>query len=96
MSVLHNQKYCSIIIVTYNSSSSICSCLEPLICMPNVEIIVVDNNSQDGSATMVGREFPSIKVMALNENLGFGLACNIGVAASNSSCLVCLNPGAVA
>jgi len=53
-------------------------------------------SKQDGRATLVERELPSSKVMALNENLGFGLACNIGVAASNSSCLVCLNPGAVA
>lgn len=95
MNVLGNQKSCSIIIVTYSSSSSICSCLKPLMAMPDIEIIVVDNNSQDGSARIVEQEFPSIKVMALNENLGFGYACNIGVAASSGSCLVLLNPDAV-
>jgi len=44
---------------------------------------------------MVEREFSSIKVMALNENLGFGRACNIGVTASSGSCLMLLNPDAV-
>lgn len=96
MGLLRNQQFCSIIIVTYSSSSTIGSCLEPLIGMPNVEIIVVDNNSLDGSATMVEREFPTIKVLALTENLGFGRACNIGVAASSGSSLVLLNPDAVA
>ena len=96
MSVVGGRYYYSVIIVTYRSSAFIGKCLEQLIVMPKVEIIVVDNDSQDGTSTLIERNFPSIKVIALNENLGFGRACNIGVAASNSSFFVFLNPDAVA
>jgi len=40
-------------------------------------------------------DFTTITVMALDENLGFGRACHIGVAASSGSCLMFLNPDAV-
>jgi len=96
MDVLENQKHCSIIIVTYRSSLSIGACLKPLIDALDFEVIVVDNDSKDGTAAIIEREFPSIKLIALNENLGFGRGCNIGVAASGSSFFVFLNPDAVA
>ena len=36
------------------------------------EAIVVDNASSDGSAEMVRAEFPEVRLLALEENLGFG------------------------
>ncbi|MEX2490375.1 MAG: glycosyltransferase family 2 protein [Nitrospirales bacterium] len=96
MSVFGGPKYCSIIIVTYRSIACIGECLDRLIAMSNVEIIIVDNDSKDGTSALIEQGFPSIKVIALNENLGFGRACNIGVAASSSSFFVFLNPDAVA
>lgn len=71
---MKSQKLCSVIIVTYNSRSFIPNCLRSIVGLWDFEVKVVDNNSQDSSATMVEREFSSIKVMALNENLGFGRA----------------------
>jgi len=86
----------SILIVTYNSSSVIRKSLKPLQVMNGVEIVVVDNASKDGTSAIIEQEFPSIKVIALNENIGFGRACNIGVATSSGSYLMFLNPDAVA
>lgn len=90
------QRFCSIIIVTYNSKRCILSCLAPVAGMPEVEIVVVDNNSRDGTALVVKEQYPGIALIALEENYGFGRACNIGVAASGGSTVVLLNPDAIA
>lgn len=90
------QKLCSVIIVTYNSSSCIGACLAPLQAMPDVELVVVDNDSKDGTAAQVQKEFPRIRLIALQENIGFGRACNLGVAASGGSFVFLLNPDAIA
>ncbi len=36
----------------------------------NIEVIVVDNSSSDGSQKMVREEFPSVNIIELNENIG--------------------------
>ncbi|MDH3503147.1 MAG: glycosyltransferase family 2 protein [Nitrospirota bacterium] len=94
--ILDTQKLCSVIIVTYNSSSCIGACLAPLLGMSDVELVVVDNDSKDGTAAQVRKEFPKVTLIALQENIGFGRACNIGVAASSGSFVLLLNPDAVA
>ena len=89
-------KSCSIIIVTYNSTACISACLVPLADMADVEIVVVDNDSNDGTGTKLKEQFPSVTLIALQDNIGFGRACNIGVAASSGSFVFLLNPDAVA
>lgn len=95
-SIPDKPKFCSIIIVTYNSFSFISDCLAPLIDMADAEIIVVDNDSRDGTAATVKRRFPSVTLLALQDNIGFGRACNIGAGASTGSFVFFLNPDAVA
>jgi len=56
------------------------------------EVIVVDNSSSDGSAEMVKREFPSVKLILPRENLGFARATNLGLKASRGNMLMLLNP----
>lgn len=56
------------------------------------EIIVVDNDSQDGSADMVRTEFPEVKLIANRENLGFAAANNQGLAVATGRNLLLLNP----
>jgi|SRR5579871_333941 len=55
------------------------------------EIIVVDNGSSDGSAEFVGERFPSVKLMPLERNLGFGGGSNAGVRAALNDIVVLLN-----
>jgi GT2 family glycosyltransferase len=90
------EKSCSIIIVTHNSSSFISACLAPLVDMSDLEVFVVDNDSRDETLSKVKERFPSVTIIALQDNIGFGRACNIGVAASSGSFVFLLNPDAVA
>ena len=59
------------------------------------EIIVVDNNSQDGSCEMIKRRFPNVKLIRNNENLGFSKGNNYGVAAAKGEYICILNPDTV-
>lgn len=87
----------SVIVVTYNSRSVIGQCLEPLIAdtLNDVEIIVVDNASSDGTQALIKTDFPQVLFIQNDENLGFAKAVNIGARLASGSHIVLLNPDAV-
>ncbi|HEY1218802.1 MAG TPA: glycosyltransferase, partial [Bryobacteraceae bacterium] len=58
---------------------------------PANEIIVVDNGSTDGSAAYVRAEFPHVKLVALDRNLGFGGGSNAGFREAKNDIVVLLN-----
>jgi GT2 family glycosyltransferase len=59
------------------------------------EIIVVDNNSSDGSCAMMQQRFPDIKLIQNNDNLGFPKGNNLGVAQAKGKYICILNPDTV-
>jgi GT2 family glycosyltransferase len=59
------------------------------------EVIVVDNNSIDGSNAMVKKKFPEVKLYENKQNLGFSKANNQGIKKSTGEYVLLLNPDTV-
>jgi GT2 family glycosyltransferase len=59
------------------------------------EIIVVDNNSQDDSCSMIKNRFPNVKLIENKTNFGFPKGNNMGVAQAKGKYICILNPDTV-
>ena len=71
----------SVIIVNYKTCELTLQCLRSLFKYTHgvkMEVIVVDNASQDDTPYSIRREFPQVRVVESQENLGFGKANNLG------------------
>lgn len=69
----------TVCIVTYNSRAHIKNALASLMdstIAQRLQVIVVDNASQDGTAAVVEAEFPQVRLIRLSENIGFGSGHN--------------------
>ena len=66
-------------IVSYNTAALLRRCLSSVVADTPGPVLVVDNQSGDGSADLVRREFPSVRVRAEENNLGYGAAANLAV-----------------
>ena len=85
----------SVIIVSYNVCDYLRESVRSVIAAspgPDTEIIVVDNDSSDGSASMVESEFPEVRLVRSDSNEGFSAACNRGITASSGEFILILNP----
>jgi len=88
----------SVIILNYNVRYFLELCLqsvETAIQNIDAEIIVLDNNSQDKSCTMVKAKFPKVKLIENKNNYGFSKGNNIGVAQAKGEYVCILNPDTV-
>ncbi|MFA6428033.1 MAG: glycosyltransferase family 2 protein [Candidatus Buchananbacteria bacterium] len=85
----------SIIIVSWQVKDILRQCLKSIYDQTkniSFEVIVVDNNSSDGSPAMIKQEFPSVKLIANSDNRGFARANNQGGNIANGDFLIFLNP----
>ena len=88
----------SIIIVTWNGKRYALECLESLRAPSpelSTEIIVVDNASTDGTPEAIRVQFPNIRLIENQANLGFARANNIGAALSRGKYVCLLNSDVV-
>ncbi len=82
----------SVIIANHNGEEHLDRCLGSLGPPgPQLEIILVDNASSDGSLDLVGRRFPGVRVLPQTSNLGFAAANNIGAEVAKGDALLFLN-----
>jgi GT2 family glycosyltransferase len=88
----------SIIILSYNVRYLLESCLRSVVSavasIPS-EIIVVDNASEDDSVHMILTEFPQVKLIQSQQNLGFAKGNNLGAAEATGTYFLILNPDTI-
>ncbi len=85
----------SVIVVNYNGKNCLPECLSSLFATNyrDLEIILIDNGSSDGSFELAKRYFggPRIRFLRLEENVGYGKACNYGSSVATGEILAFLN-----
>ena len=84
----------SVIIASFNTETLTRGCLSSIYKYPpkgKFEIIVVDNASKDGSVQMIKEEFPKVKLIENNKNLGYAKANNEGVKIAKGEFILLLN-----
>jgi GT2 family glycosyltransferase len=87
-----------ICIVTRDSREEILACLMSLYEQGHqldMDVVVVDNNSQDETVREIRLKFPSVKLILNGENLGFSRAVNQGLRALQARYYLLLNPDTV-
>jgi len=88
----------SVVIVNYNVEYFLEQCLNSVRkAMKGIEgeVIVVDNNSVDGSLKMLRTKFPEVHLIANTENTGFSRANNQAIRISEGEYVLLLNPDTV-
>jgi GT2 family glycosyltransferase len=90
-----NSSLFSIIIPNWNGLRFLPTCLDALQHQTypaiNVEVIIVDNASTDGSQEAIRRDYPWVRLITLPENRGFTGACNAGIVAVQGAFVALLN-----
>lgn len=84
----------SVIIVTYNSSHVILDCVTSIASDTEVEVIVIDNASTDGTPLLIRTTYPQIRVICNSSNEGFARAVNVAAKMAAGDTLLLLNPDA--
>jgi len=88
----------SVLLVSYRTRELLLRCLDSLYTTTGgaeLEIVVVDNRSDDGSVIAARTQFPDAIVIELAENVGFARAVNIAAAQATGEYLLLLNPDTV-
>lgn len=89
-----NEVTLSIIIVNWNTRDITRNCLQSIrekVTGISCEVIVVDNASSDASIEMIRAEFPDVRTIVNEDNLGFGRASNQGMRVAGGRYLLLLN-----
>ncbi len=87
----------SVVIVSFNTCDLLRRCLSSVRRQSRtfpLEVIVVDNDSRDGSADMVSRDFPEVQVIRSHHNLGFAAANNRAFSIARGRYIAMLNSDA--
>lgn len=89
----------SVVVVSFNTRALLDACLESLaahdVSGDELDVIVVDNGSQDGSAELVRDAYPRARLLQMGGNAGFARASNAGIRASRGRYIVLLNSDTV-
>ncbi|BDI59498.1 glycosyltransferase family 2 protein [Qipengyuania nanhaisediminis] len=90
-----DQAEVTVIIVSWNTRDLTLKAIETLLDNAgdvSMHVVVWDNDSKDGSAEAIAEQFPGLRVIAHDENIGFALANNRVAEMATSEWLLLLNP----
>lgn len=87
----------TIAVITYNGEHLLEECLSAIKSQdyPEYEIMVIDNNSTDGSIDLVREKFPEVKILQMKENRGPNPARNVAILKSDTSYTLLVDDDAV-
>ena len=80
------------IIVSYNSGAVIDANMYTLLSETAHKVVIVDNNSSDGSLALLKQRFSKCKILALPQNIGYGRAANAAIKHSDTTHCLLINP----
>ena len=86
------------VVVNYNAGNALLDCVTSVLddgSAGAVELVVVDNDSTDGSAAALERAHPDVTLVTAGANLGYARAANLGIAATGAPVVAVLNPDTV-
>ena len=91
--------FVSVIVVTYNSASTISGCLKSILAQEPegqfFDVTVVDNASSDETTRIVSGEFPQVTLIKNGINTGFASTVNQAAAVAKGTYFLLLNPGVI-
>ncbi len=89
---MHYECDISIITINYNGYKDTCELIASLpLEDKSIEVIVVDNASKEDEATLIEEQYPQVKVIRSQKNLGFAGGNNLGIQAAHGKYLFFLN-----
>jgi GT2 family glycosyltransferase len=84
----------SVVVLNYNGRPHLDVCLPALMaqeCDGGLEVVLVDNGSEDGSSEYVRANWPEVNVIEAGKNLGFAAGNNLGISSARGHYIVLLN-----
>jgi GT2 family glycosyltransferase len=81
----------SVVVVNHNTCRELRACLGSITPEETNDVVVIDNKSSDGSLEMVRSEYPSVRLLANESNIGYGAAANLAIAELTTPYVVLLN-----
>ena len=88
---MHPECELSIITINYNGLKDTCALIESIPFNDKMEVIVVDNASDNQEAEQILKKFSHVKVIKSDRNLGFAGGNNLGIKASTGKYLFLIN-----
>ena len=85
------EKELSIITINFNGLNNTCALIESIPFNDKMEVIVLDNASENNEAEQISSRFPFVKVIKSDKNIGFAGGNNLGIKSSSGKYLFLIN-----
>lgn len=88
---MQNECKLSIITINYNGLKDTCDLIDSIPFNNSTEVIVVDNASKEDEASVISKQYPQVKVIRSEQNLGFAGGNNLGIKEAKGDYIFLIN-----